>query len=160
MDGFSWKRLFIKIGVLGILYLILFLVIHFTDTVLYLENGFTGDYETTDFGAQALLSGLRIIFYLVIPGIMTVFEILIVGCKFSLYLRRLIETLNIFYVSLYIFKVFFFFAALDKKYGITILEGLDLVIFISAFILNIICYKKPSFLILQSKNEKNNTDDN
>ena len=157
MDGFSWKRLLIKIGVLALLYFVLFLVIHLTDAVPYLEVAFTGDYETTDSNAQALLSFLRILFYLIIPAIMTLFEILIIRCKFSLYLRRLIETLNIFYVSLYIFKVAFFFTAMDKKYGITILEGVDLAIFIITFVLNVVCYNKPNFLIFQ---QKKNEDDN
>ena len=88
---------------------------------------------------------------------MTLFEILIIRCKFSLYLRRLIETLNIFYVSLYLFKVVFFFTTMDKKYGITVLEGVDLAVFIITLVLNVICYKKPNFLIFQQKkNEKEN----
>ena len=157
MDGFSWKRLLIKFGVLALLYFVLFLIIHLTDAVPYLEASFTGDYETTDSNAQTLLSFLRILFYLIIPAIITLFEILIIRYKFSLYLRRLIETLNIFYVSLYLFKVVFFFTAMDKKYGITVLEGVDLAVFITTLVLNVICYKKPNFLIFQQKkSEKEN----
>ena len=159
MNGFSWKRVLIKIGVLVALYFLLFLIIHLTDTVPYLENAFTGDYETTDSQAQALLSFLRILFYIIIPMVMTVFEILIEKRQFSLYLRRLIETLNIFYISLYLIKVVYFFSAMDKKYGITILEGVDLAVFVTTFVLNIICYSKPDFLIFHFKKDTEKDND-
>ena len=159
MNGFSWKRVLIKIGVLVALYFLLFLIIHLTDTVPYLENAFTGDYETTDSQAQALLSFLRILFYIIIPMVMTVFEILIEKRQFSLYLRRLIETLNIFYISLYLIKVVYFFSAMDKKYGITILEGVDLAVFVITFVLNIICYSKPDFLIFHFKKDTEKDND-
>ena len=154
MPGFSWRRFLVKAIALFALYAILFVLIHVLDVVPFLDNAFTGEIETTDPRGTLLLSFLRITFYFGIIFLFTLFFVLIADRSLRAYFRSLIESINIVYLVLMVIKTIYFFSGLDKAFGFSILDGLDLAIFALSAAFNFICYKKPSFMFISPKEAK------
>ena len=155
MKTFSLKRIIFSIVAIIIIYGTLFLIVHFADTVPYLENAFTGNIETTEISAAIILGSLRFLFYFIIPSLIALLCCLIIERNIKLYLRILVETFSFVYVILCFIKIVYFFMALDKLTGISILDGVDLGIMTISLILNIVCYKNPYFLFLGEKDKEN-----
>lgn len=137
-------RFVVKTVIILIAYFVLFETIHHSDAVPYLEDAITGDIETTNVEAIVTLALLRILFYFLLPFLISLFDVLLQR-KIKLLLRSSIETFSIFYMILFLIKMIHFFFAIDKATGITILEGFDLGIAVLTIVFNIICYKNPFF---------------
>lgn len=155
MPGFSWKRFLAKTIILFVLYFIFLVLIHVLNVVPFLDEALTGEIEISDIKGIIVLFLLRTSFYFGIPVLFTIIFVLVVDRNLRSFLRSLIESVNIVYFFLMIIRAFFFFSGLDKAFGFSILDGIDLGVFLLVAVLNFFCYKKPYFLFIQPKESNN-----
>ena len=151
MKSTTKKRILLSISLIAVIYFVLFLIIHYCDTVPFLERAFTGNIETADLSALPLLVLLRAVFYVLIPLLISFISTLLVEKNLKKYFRVFIETIALLYSVLGLIKIGYFFIGLDKITGIIILNGLDIAIMLISWILNVFCYKNPYFLFIDSK---------
>lgn len=154
MKSKVWKRLLLSTVLIAIAYFVLFLIIHFCNTVPLLEKAFTGFIETTDLSALPLLIITRTAFYVLIPLFISFIVTLSIEKNIKKYFRVTIETFALLYSILGLVKIAYFFSGIDKITGILILNGLDIAIMLISWALNVFCYKNPYFLYIDSKKEQ------